>query len=297
MTTLILLGAGASFGSEPDKERHRTPPLGTGLFSELCELGKVAASIPDDLKAVFSQDFETGMAAFYDRSNEKLQSFHRELASYLGGFTPSTDNYYLKLIRLFEGRDVIFGSLNYDMMLEESVFKLGLCVTYGNKKSDGFVRILKPHGSMNFWPVSPHQMFQNCVFGDLQTAYNGPAQALSRLDALFRCGKDTSLSPAISMYAKGKKVSVCTRIVSNQQTAFTEVCGRASKIIIMGVKVVPEDEHIWRPIMKARCNITYFGSLQDEKDLNALVKLSGRKNVKFVEGFFDKLLDVVDPDA
>lgn len=295
MPTLVLLGAGASHGSEPDRN-IRTPPLGNYLFGELCALGGVASKIPDDIKKVFfDQGFEEGMALFNARINIQLQAFHRELSAYLADFVPTSQNYYLDLLKKLGGRNVVFSSLNYDMMLEEAAIMIGMNVTYGVARAPNTVRVLKPHGSINFWPDSPPEMFTNCSFSNCGPILEIPVRPLRREPARNRCITDTSLSPAISMYAKGKKVSICPSFVREQQERFSAVCKQSSRILIIGVRVIPEDVHIWQPILKSGSEITYFGNDNDESELRAWATKNDRNNYVFVNGYFGKAIEHITP--
>ncbi|PRW97387.1 hypothetical protein C7A07_16105 [Pseudomonas fragi] len=294
MSTLVLLGAGASHGSEPN-QAHKTPPLGNDLFGALAELGGVASRIPNDIKEVFEQGFELGMAVFNERIDVQLQAFHRELSSYLADFVPSTNSYYIQLLRHLVGRNVIFSSLNYDMMLEEAAIMLGMNVSYGIERMPNAIRVIKPHGSINFWPDFPAEMIKNCFFSGVGSALKAPVRPVDRLSAKHRCSVDTSFSPAISMYAKGKKVSVCPDFVQDQQMLFSTACRRASRIIIVGVRVVPDDSHIWEPILKSGSEVTYFGNGADEAELRTWAEAGNRKNVNFVNGYFDKAIANISP--
>lgn len=289
MAMLVLFGAGASYGSEPE-EGNETPPLGNNLFSELCKLGGVSSRLPADIKESFYGNFEEGMGVFNERMKIDLQSFHRELSSYLADFTPSVNSYYVEMLKLLQGRNVIFSSLNYDMMLEEAVGIMGMKINYGLGRVPGALRVIKPHGSINFWPDMPIQSFQNIYFDNYGAVLDAPVRPLSRRATKHRCGAETSLSPAISMYAKGKQVSICPNYVAEHQTMFASACRKATQIIIIGVRVVPEDAHIWKPILKSKAKVTYFGSDIDKLELKAWVCDKGRRNIHFVKGFFDKAL-------
>jgi hypothetical protein len=97
MTRLILLGAGASFGSI-DVNPHR-PPLGDKLFAALETRNGQAPTLPEALKAKFRERFEIGMAAFDEYADGDVMRFQRELAHYLAEFSPGPENVYLRLIR------------------------------------------------------------------------------------------------------------------------------------------------------------------------------------------------------
>jgi len=81
MVSVVLLGAGASYGSE--ESCQNTPPLGDKLFERLVEQGGIAAQIPDEIKTLFREKgFETGMAEYYIHSEYNIMRFQRELAHY-----------------------------------------------------------------------------------------------------------------------------------------------------------------------------------------------------------------------
>jgi len=95
MVSVVLLGAGASFGSG-DVTPH-TPPLGNGvdgLFSRLEAAGGLASRLPDTLKASFRLSFEKGMSECYEYLDGNIMTFQRELAAYLAQFEPGPDNTY-----------------------------------------------------------------------------------------------------------------------------------------------------------------------------------------------------------
>ena len=59
MNSIVFFGAGASFGS--NATLPFCPPLGNQLFDELEKIGGAAKDIPDDLKNIFRENFETGI--------------------------------------------------------------------------------------------------------------------------------------------------------------------------------------------------------------------------------------------
>ncbi|QGT81556.1 hypothetical protein [Pseudomonas coronafaciens] len=291
MAILILLGAGASFGSEPNAE-SLTPPLGAHLFNALEALGGEASKVPDEIKQVFRSDFETGMALYFEKHSYKLQAFHRELSHFLSGFAPSITSFYVQLLNEFGKRNIVFSSLNYDMMLEEAAAKVGLSYHYDSVKRIGSVRVLKPHGSINFWPAIPASSIKNCIFeiNGKGSAISSPVQTISKAAARLRCVEDDSLSPSISMYSKGKHVSVCPDFIGAQQNMFSRACRKASTIIALGVSVVPEDSHIWEPIRKSAAELIYFGNETDRVSLKGWSQNSGRGNLRYRQGYFEECL-------
>jgi hypothetical protein len=74
MVAVVLLGAGASFGSG-ECSTTEVPPLGNGLFAKLAQHSEEAASVPEDIKATFGMDFEAGMAEYAHYQNDNIMSF------------------------------------------------------------------------------------------------------------------------------------------------------------------------------------------------------------------------------
>ncbi|WP_447809113.1 hypothetical protein [Pseudomonas putida] len=290
MARLVVLGAGASFGSENCKES--VPPLGDQLFKKLEERSGIASKIPEEMKQLFHRDFESGMAEFVSKYTSHAGAFQRELALYLSSFKPSPESLYYRMLDIF-GYNSTFATLNYDLILERAGIEKGLALRYDIEYSSRTISILKPHGSANFWPDVPLGMFKGCL---ISSSYPGaadvsaPVRPLSPDDAYERCRLDDSLSPAMSMYAKGKHVRSCPEFVSYQQHLFKCACERATTIHVIGVKVVPEDNHIWEPIARSSARLVYFGSAADEVLFNGWRFKSKRRNALFVGAYFDRAL-------
>lgn len=297
MERLILLGAGASYGSEPQGEP--TPPLGANLFERLAARPGIASSLPEKTKNQF-QDFEQGMAKFAAEHSGDIQQFQRELAYYLAEFLPSDKSLYHKLLSLFAREKTVYASLNYDMLLEESMEAKGYHPHYGVEHFYKHIRVLKPHGSANFWPYMPGFKYKGLKFIGDMVALDAHIKPRLRSETLRLCREDDSFSPAMSLYAKGKAVKTCPAFVSEQQRLFADICSSVSEIYVIGVKVVPEDHHIWKPLSESAAQLTYFGRSSkeselfggpsDESEFFTWIESSGRSKATFVDGYFEKAL-------
>lgn len=294
MGHMVLLGAGASFGNSSFTPNPELPPLGDTLFIELDKLGRVASHFSDDLKDIFKENFETGMAEYFRRENGNIMSFQRELAGYLAKFTPSDDNNYIRLIRGLNNRRVIYSSLNYDLLFELSAAKLNLHTTYSNQYIAGHVRILKIHGSSNFWPNLNGAKIQGCRFYSTDsTSIVAPVELLNQEDTLNRLRLEDSVAPAIAMYAEGKAVKVSPNYVTNQLEMWNASINSSSKIFIIGVKVHPADEHIWQKIGESKADVFYFGFESDEQEFIKWKQASGKGNAYFMNSNFSNAVDII----
>ncbi len=289
MAAVILLGAGASYGSG-DVAPH-CPPLGNGpdgLFARLEAAGGQAADLPNELKEQFRVDFEKGMAKFYEYADGDIMRFQREMAAYLARFTPGRTNAYVKLIRTVGPRRAIYASLNYDLLFELAAGALGLNTYYNIESPPRGVRLVKLHGSSNFWPDIPPGMLSNCTFKNNGTDIQAPIRPLNQEDSLHRCATEDSLSPAIAMYAEGKAVKISPDYVEQQQNLWKAAVGAASRIFVVGVRVHNIDVHVWGQLAAAKAPVTYFGRQSDQGLFDEWKK--GKKNAYFIEATFEECI-------
>lgn len=291
MTSLILLGAGASHGSEPDGVV--TPPLGRDLFEKLESAGGVAAELPDDLKKVFRDDFEGGMAQYRERFEDDTMRFQRELAHYLALFRPSKNNLYIRLIQSIGIQRVIFCSLNYDLLFELSAAALGINTLYGTTKTEGHVRLLKLHGSCNFWPDLSGNTIQGCTFKGNRVDIQASIRPLSQDETIYRCTHEDSVAPAIAIYAAGKPVKISPDYVEHQQAQWIDSLKLAKNAFIVGVRVHPIDQHIWGELAKTKANVIYCGFSADQTSFSEWKASSLKKNSFFIEADFHNSIDII----
>ncbi len=289
MTRIVLLGAGASFGSEDVSPS--VPPLGDKLFDALVSRKGVAASLPEELNAKFRKNFEVGMAAFYEYSNGDVMRFQRELAHYMAEFEPGSGNAYIRLVRELDIERCILCTLNYDMLIELSALHLGIKPDYKVTPTPRSLRLLKLHGSCNFWPDMPGFTIINSTFrGGGRGDIGAPVWPLTREETIRKCNTEDSLAPAIAMYAEGKPVRVCPDYVQKQQRMWAQAVATATKICIAGARIHPPDTHIWEPISATKADVFYFGLRSDRKSFDEWKETSGKKNACFIESDFSAAL-------
>lgn len=287
MTRIVLLGAGASFGS--GDVSPFPPPLAAQLFDELASRSGAASALPKELKASFRENFEEGMSEYFNRTDGDVQNFQRELALYMLEFEPGADNIYVRLIERLDINRCIVCTLNYDMLIELSAFKLGYGVTYSSKHNQGRLRLIKLHGSCNLWPDAPGLKGELHIRGLVKyakVAFEGPVLCLSREEAIERSRTDKVLGPVMAVFAEGKRVTISRSYTDCQMEDWREVVSKASRICISGAKIHLPDTHIWEPLSRTKADVFYFG-LKPDKDLFYEWKERSRKrNAYFFEADF-----------
>ncbi|MFB5077474.1 hypothetical protein [Raoultella sp. C349492] len=292
MSNIILLGAGASYGS--GDTIPYPPPLGGHLFKNLESLGGIASTLPEELKLVFIDNFEKGMLEFHNRYPSKTMQFQRELAGYLARFTPLDTNHYARLIKSINPHRVIYSSINYDLLFEISAAAQGLSTVYSNEKVKKTIRMLKIHGSSNFWPDLMGAQIRGSTFiSNGEAEIEAGVQALNQKDTITRAVEEDSVAPAISLYAEGKQVRVCPSFVTVQQEMWRQSVKLAPKIFIVGVKINLIDSHIWDVISESKATIYYFGLHNDRHDFESWRENRKLKNCYFRESKFDESIGLM----
>lgn len=292
MPALILLGAGASFGS--GDVQPCCPPLGNGpdgLFARLEVAGGQAGSLPNDLRTLFRTDFEKGMARFYEFADGDIMRFQREMAAYLAAFSPGEANAYVRLIRTIGPRRAIYASLNYDLLFELAAASLGLNTFYSTDPPARGVRLLKLHGSSNFWPDIPMGMIRNSTFRRSGRAdIKAPIKPLNQEETLHRCRVEDSVAPALAMYAEGKAVKICPDYVERQQELWKAAVRSASRIFVVGVRVHNADVHVWGELARTQVPVTYFGREWDKEPYEQWAADNRKQNAYFIKASFKECI-------
>lgn len=293
MRSLVLLGAGASYGSEEDPVLK--PPLGANLFDALDELGGVAAKLPDDLKALFRSDFESGMAEYFIRYNANTSHFQKELAEFLSKYSPSPKSLYFKLVEVFDKKKVSYVSLNYDLLLERAIIGSNKKVSHSLQTERNCFAVLKVHGSSNMWPKASN-VFIGSISG-FSTDIEAPVEFLNPDLVSDRLKSWNGVAPVISMYAKGKSVRNCPGAVLKQQDMWGRALIRSDVLYIIGVRVVEADDHIWKRIGEFEGLVVYFGGAADKSEFESWKSKHPANKSIFKEMYFKEAIDYIKGNA
>lgn len=189
-----------------------------------------------------------------------INPLQKELACYLSSFSVKPDNAYVRLFnKLRSCLDRInIVTLNYDLLIEQSLANHGFGVDY-NANGDG-INLLKPHGSSNFLPQLPKGLtISGNTMIDCGTYVEGlETKAVSSVDEVRTWCNDprnSDLSPVLAMYAEGKRVVVNRNLITNTQKKYSEIVSSSKLVVLVGIKYIQHDKHIWGPIENARPNL------------------------------------------
>lgn len=297
MSSVFLIGAGASYGSGPCTPYN--PPLGTQFFEEFKKLGGVAATVDEQLSELFNLDFEKAMDEFFEKRNTDVTDFLREMAKYFCQFEPLEGNLYGELIKILgKGRKkVTFVTTNYDLLIELAAAQQGMFISYGGLPApQKNLPLLKIHGSCHFLPDLGNSSIRGIKF-DISGSKGGSILganvkiATSIPEVLKFCDEEDALAPALAMYSPDKRVLYCKEFVEQQQAAWRDAVAKASSLYIIGLKVHAVDDHIWGILAKSECTKYYIGG--EPEEFLEWAKNAGAKNCYTMAARFDEALPTI----
>ncbi len=259
--TIILFGAGASFGS--GDVYPYPPPLGNRLYLELRKQYSEWASLPSDLDKKFESNFEEGMGEIISKYGMAISPLMQRMAVYFAGFSlrKYSNNLYVSLLRELKARgklsETILTTLNYECLLETSAYVNQIEQSYFDVQPNS-ANIWKIHGSCSF-----RHSGMNATRGVRMSGYNlqGGFTIVNDLrEIISYYNGDTSLYPAMCLFAKDKPIHVSTDIILQQIERWQQLVLNAAKIIIIGVRPFKEDGHIWNFIANSDAQVVMVGS-------------------------------------
>ena len=297
MSSVFLIGAGASFGSGPCTPE--SPPLGACFFEQFKKMGGIATTIDDKLAQLFAMDFEKAMDEFFEKRNTDVTPFLRDMAKYFCQFEPLDGNLYGELIKIL-GKDkkkATFVTTNYDLLIELSAMQQGMLISYsGLPAPKNNLPILKIHGSCNFLPDMGGSSIKGISF-DISASQGGSILeagikvAKNTREILKFCEEEDAIAPALAMYSPDKRVLYCKSFVEQQQKAWKKEVSKAKRVYIIGLKVHAVDEHIWGVLAESKCKKYYVGG--EPKAFSAWAQDSAAKNCHTIATKFEDALPII----
>lgn len=97
--------------------------------------------------------------------------------------------------------------------------------------------------------------------------------------------RNSDLSPALSMYEKGKRVVVNSSLIDNIQKQYSTVVADSKLIVLVGIKYIEHDIHIWQALEESGANLLIVDPYPQDT-INWLTTIS-RNNAEVISLGFD----------
>jgi len=284
---LVLFGAGASYGC--GNVFPKSPPLGGSLFQELQKLYPMSwGNLPQDLEIKFKKNFEEGMEEIWDKYSTAIPNLMKHMSLYFCQFNlPDDENLYSKFLEnlsddVFE--QCIFSSLNYDVLLEIAISKQVKQINYFELNPIGGIPVWKLHGSCNFIPRNISA--QNVSF-TRGVVFDAGITAVSPNEAIQFSLSSTSLYPSMCLFMEHKPTQISQSTISEIQKNWQSKVSEMEKILIVGVRPLMKDSHIWKSLTETKAEIGFIGS---KSEFNKWSK-SRKQNDKYLGNYWENAFD------
>ena len=257
MSTLLVLGAGASYGSDITG----TPPLGGKLFDELRKFNLQGwGALPTSLHGAFVSDFEAGMVELSKHHSHSLPVLQRAMAAYFFNWQPKTTNIYVEIGRriMASGWSGAICTLNYERLLENCISHIGLRPVVGNPTiARRDIEICFPHGCCHFFCDSVKGMASAVSFDGMNVMTNGPVRAIADPTEFQKRITQDAFPPVMSYFEPKKTTSSGANFIVSQRQRYRSLVDSAGTVVVIGIRVRPHDQHIWGPLTSTRARIVY----------------------------------------
>jgi len=154
----------------------------------------------------------------------------------------------------------------------------------------------KVHGSCNFAPQLGRYKFHNTVLeGGVANLVGAPVQPLLPANRALQWLKETdSLAPAIAVYEAGKQVLFSPEYVQEHQRRFQTAVAEAEKVFLVGIRIVPEDGHVWDHVAASNAWLGYVGF--EPKEFRAWCEANGYSNYRTLARSFKEALPLIEEE-
>jgi hypothetical protein len=257
MNTLLILGAGASYGSDV----ANTPPLGSQLFDNLCTFNPDAwGSIPSEYSQNFHDDFEVALADLGNAHPHIIPPLQRAMAAYFFEFLPRRTSIYFNLenkIKLSQWDGAIC-TLNYERLLELSLASADIQPNVGSPTNAGTsIELCLPHGCCHLFCEGVHGTAHGVSFAGFGVTTNGPVTIISDPAQHRQRILNDAFPPVMSYFEPNKRTTAGASFITSQRTRWSELVDDANVIVAVGIRVRINDSHIWEPIQNCTADVYY----------------------------------------
>jgi len=255
---LLLLGAGASFGSETDTKI--VPPLASNLFDALLEFAPdVIGDTSEGLRKIFRQDFEKGVLALAEASPGLLAPMQRVMGAFFFRYGPSSNSLYVRLAHEIKASawNGAIATLNYERLVLLALAHGGVPCSCNTPSQDSGTEICLPHGCCNLFCESVQGLASAVAMAGMNVQTNGPVVSVDHPDIFWNRIRTDAFPPVMSYFEPGKYTLSGANFIQDQRKRLVELIESATAIAVVGIAVRTQDAHLWDSLAKTEAKILY----------------------------------------
>ncbi len=289
---LVVLGAGASFGSDT----ANTPPLGPDLFRALQVFSPTTwGALDSSWSAIFQEDFEKGMVALINAGIFVAPLQWHMAAYFFTQFRVREGNLYVRLLKALRPRHAEFAvvTINYDPMLFQAARLARItCNIGGCEPEPSTICVCLPHGNCVLYCKSIRA--GKSIKFSYGISTGGQIAPFRDIAHFYEEMLTNSFPPVMSYYEPRKFTASCGNFIKLERKRFQDLVSRAHRIAMIGLRVHETDDHIWGPLSATGAPILYVAGSSGKREYEQWCGKMGRSQDTalpkyFQDGFHDVL--------
>lgn len=293
---VLVFGAGASYGSgdvEP-----KPPPMTEGLLHVLKRLFPTSwGIIKGEELGQLEDDFEEGIKKIGEVNPHLLPPLQRAMASFFFGFIPGENNLYRKLARKL--LDVEWSgalvTLNYERLLELALGAEGLKPFVGTRpEGENNVEMCFPHGCCHLFCDSVRGTADGLSFSGFNVSTSGTLSVVANPSDFQNRIKNDAFPPVMSYFEPEKRTSSGVNFIEEQRARYSEMVIGADNVVLVGIRIRPNDNHIWKVVSETQSKIIYCaGSRSGDEFINWCNEYRSGKDNVVIGDYFEESIDLI----
>lgn len=220
----------------------------------------VWGALPEGQLVLLRHDFEAGMREIGEKSPHALPPLQRSMASFFFGFVPGGDNLYRDLARRIKDNawPGALISLNYERLLELSLGAEGVRAFIGSRPDSGpTVELCLPHGCCHIFCESVRGPASAISFTGVGVSTRGRVEVVADPEEYSKRIRGDAFPPVMSYVDPAKLTTSGVNFIEEQRAWYDAIVKCARVIGIVGVRVRPNDKHLWGPLAATTAEVVY----------------------------------------
>jgi hypothetical protein len=283
---LLLLGAGASFGSA----KTGIPPMGADLLDHLRRFNPPGwGALDSNLASEFREDFERGMTLLAKNNSHAMPILQRAMAAFFFNFELTSDSLYIRLASKIRSRSWqgAFITLNYERLLELSLLSQGIKYVVTQPSQGDQTELCFPHGCCHLFCDFGYASSNHVSISGTGASFDGPVKPIFNPRQFHQHIQDDAVPPVMSYFEPQKRTSAGVSFIANQRSRCSQLISQAETIIAVGIRVRPNDSHIWTPISRSNARVVYCGGTKSGAEYREwAIGARPGKSDKILNGYF-----------
>ncbi len=169
-----------------------------------------------------------------------------------------------------------------------SLLSVGIQLIVGSNPTNiNQIEICFPHGCCHIFCESAKGITPGVSFHGIDVKTSGRIKIIAQpLEFNNRILSD-AFPPVMSYFEPHKRTVSGNNFIEMQRERMKTLILNSNKIIILGIKIRPNDKHIWDYLGQTNAQLVYFGNNQDKNDFDSwLNSIKRNKNDKFIQKYF-----------